>query len=220
MGKRNLSNIKEQELQDFPGYCQYKNGQTLVFIHITKTAGTSQRKLLGLPPESAWKGRFNKHYSYQELRQILPNKVLNSALVATFVRNPWDRLVSIYHYRKLQYLQGALKKEIPVHSFQSFKTWMQFQKTEGNFSKRNMRPQVQWIKNASGEERVDFIGKFETLEEDSKRLCRILGLPYRPLDHLNRSRPNKEYKSYYTPALREMVSEVYIEDIDRFQYCF
>jgi hypothetical protein len=116
-----------------------------------------------------------------------------------FCRNPWDRLVSIYHGRK-----QILNIEMP--SFEEFVL-------NADSSKSPYQSQVTWIKTDIGMQ-IDFIGRFERYEEDWARLN--FGVP---LPHLNRSR-HKHYSELYTPELVEIVSEKYSEDIEFFGYEF
>ena len=70
------------------------------FIHINKTGGSSIEKALGLP--------FSHQTASMRVAR-LGTEEWNRRYSFTFVRNPWDRLVSQYHYRKSR---GRLRRDI------------------------------------------------------------------------------------------------------------
>ena len=77
----------------------------LCFIHIPKTAGSSVEKMLGWSGEKHLIGKINPKYNvcpqhlyWQELQQEVPEVV--DYIKFSIVRNPYDRLVSEYHYAK------------------------------------------------------------------------------------------------------------------------
>ncbi|MEA1988675.1 MAG: sulfotransferase family 2 domain-containing protein, partial [Pseudomonadota bacterium] len=61
-----------------------------VFIHIGKTGGTSVEKILNIPHEHK--------IALDKMQEIGIDK-WNSKLKFAIVRNPWDKVVSHYHYR-------------------------------------------------------------------------------------------------------------------------
>jgi len=80
-------------------------------------------------------------------------------------------------------------------------------------------PQIDWIKGDNGKIIVDFIGKFENLEDDLLKVSRILGASINDLPHLN-STSHQSYKTYYTEKTKRIVEQTYAEEIDLFEYTF
>lgn len=78
--------------------------------------------------------------------------------------------------------------------------------------------QKAFLSAQNGELLVDFVGRFERLEEDFQFIVRRLGLNAR-LPTSNRSDHSK-YREYYTPALRDEISRAFRVDIDYFGYVF
>ena len=88
-----------------------------IFVHIPKSGGTSVENALGLladvrnentetmfglikSPALKKKVRstsFLQHLTAKELRRLLPSQ-FSSYYRFAFVRNPWSRMVSLYHY--------------------------------------------------------------------------------------------------------------------------
>ena len=66
---------------------------------------------------------------------------------------------------------------------------------------------------------VDFIMKFECLDDDFKLVCKRLEIPYSPL--LKRNVSDREhYSKYYDDELREIVSNKFIKEIEFGNYSF
>ena len=79
-------------------------------------------------------------------------------------------------------------------------------------------PQVKWISDESGNTMVDFVGHFENLREDFQAVCERLGvdtsLPHvKPSDH-------KPYREYYSDESRKIITDVFREDLEAFDYEF
>jgi len=66
---------------------------------------------------------------------------------------------------------------------------------------------------------VDFVGKFEKLQEDFDYVCERVGMESVKLPHVKKTKHNY-YSEYYTEKLIDIVEEVYVSDITRFDYKF
>lgn len=71
----------------------------------------------------------------------------------------------------------------------------------------------------NGNLNIDFIGRFEHLEQDYKWVCNHLNLRDIPLKHLNRTK-HGNYRSIYKADDIEHVYQMYKRDIDYFEYKF
>ena len=66
----------------------------------------------------------------------------------------------------------------------------------------------------------DLIGRYETLQEDYKKLKKHLKIK-KELPHLNsRNHKKRPYQSYYDGATKDLVTAMYKEDLNRFNYSF
>jgi len=79
--------------------------------------------------------------------------------------------------------------------------------------------QCEFLYDTKGNQMVNFIGKFESLKEDYNTICEILKVNKPKLPHHNQSVRN-HYTEYYNDKTKKMVEEVYIKDIEIFQYKF
>jgi len=187
-----------------------------IFIHIPKCAGQSIRASLF---ENLQPGHINA-YTYQ---LIYPKRVFDSYFKFSFVRNPWDRLVSAYFFMSAG---GAHKKDQDwaqshLASYPDFPSFVRYglQKKE-ILNWPHFRPQVQFLKDQQERINMDFIGRFENIQEDFKFIAGNLNITSNLL-FINKTKTKRDpYQSYYTEDLREIAAEVYKEDIEAFDYKF
>jgi len=140
-----------------------------------------------------------------------------------FVRNPWDRVVSLYENR------------YGIHKCDSFEKFVEKYENASDFQKIPSfhRYQLDWFRcPETGDILADFIGRFENLEADTRKIFKedlCLGdfdLPHRtPHEHHSRHsqhslKPRDLYREYYNDTTRQIIYEKCIEDIEYFQYTF
>ncbi|MCW8925269.1 MAG: sulfotransferase family 2 domain-containing protein, partial [Xanthomonadales bacterium] len=130
---------------------QGKNGP-FIFIHINKTAGTSVGRAIGLPVKH--------HLMASEVIGRIGMDAWNGAYKFTVVRNPWDKVVSHYEYRRKKN-----KTEIATRGI-SFSDWvnMTYGDDKDTFyynNPRSFQPQVEWLKDTDGRVSMDYIIRFE-----------------------------------------------------------
>ena len=188
---------------------QGRNGP-FIFIHINKPAGTSIGNAIGLP--------IKHHRTAREVIAKIGRSKWDTAYKFTFVRNPWDKVVSHYEYRRKRN-----KTEVATRGI-SFSEWVK--KTYGPEkdpfyynNQRAFQAQVEWLKNDEGEIDIDYIGKFESINEDFDRIKHAIGIDAE-LPHLNATSKRGGYQGYYNDETRQIVAEWFREDIEVFGYRF
>jgi len=184
-----------------------------IFIHLTKTAGSSIEKVLG-----GRKKGVEIHYDR------LPEALCRRYYLFTFVRNPWDRVVSHYYYTYLRF-QRKLGLEAP-YSFAYFVRHMDaiYRRViaSGRHDEKewvHVLPQVDLNFHPDRFRYLDFIGRFERLQRDFDRVCDDIGIERRILPHTRR-RPRPHYTTFYDDALCALVADRYRRDIETFGYRF
>lgn len=187
---------------------QGENGP-FIFIHINKTAGTSIGRAIGLPVKD--------HLTAREVIARIGSQKWNQAYKFTVVRNPWDKVVSHYEYRRKKNKTQIAARRI------SFSDWvkMTYGKNKDTFyynNPRSFQPQVEWLKDTDGIVLMDYIIRFEAIEEGFEQVRKTIGLEAR-LPHLNASK-RADYREYYDDETRGIVAHWFREDIEAFSYEF
>jgi len=194
------------------------------FIHIPKTAGRSIEKALGELPERPFAGRRATrafpHTKGVELKRMTGEDVWERYFSFAFVRNPWDLMVSSYHWwlHKAGKFENRRAQQRAVLGLGSFEAFMhsKFGRLMINECPGSM---LDWVQDETGALMVDFLGRFETLDRDWSTICQRLGAPYRPLPHENRI-ARAPYREFYNEETRAIVAERFHKEIELFGYEF
>lgn len=217
-----------------------------IFVHVPKTGGQSvetvflelhgltwatREPLLMRPNPDPAKGP--AHLAHLKAREYVDLGYVDAATFDryfkfSFVRNPWDRLVSEYRYLRLD-------GKTP---FSFFVNESLAKTDEYSDIARHVCPQIDFLTDAQGKLIVDFVGRFETFADDFDVVARRLGLGGVALPHQNASRgrtpsrlrrlfagtggkdKRRPYQHYYDDELRDRVTGFYSRDIERFGYSF
>ena len=198
-----------------------------IFIHIPKCGGTSCESYL-LKNEGVIRPTHLQKLSREYQRKYFLDhkknqphcfhsevdiKLREKYFSFTFVRNPFDRVVSEYKwnpkFNRLSFLE-FLKTDAPY----GFSTENPCSKQPTWWQDRHEHAQIDFIDN-----HINFIGRFENLQEDFDIICDKIGIPHQKLPHKNKSK-HKHYTEYYDDETREIVTKKYKKDIDYFNYKF
>jgi Sulfotransferase family len=194
-----------------------------IFVHVQKTGGNSVRTALGADIFDPY-----KHFFARELRDIHGEATWESCFKFTFVRNPWDRLVSWWsmideardYVDPTQPPNGFFGYVLErARSFEEFLLHCRDEIIDSDGRKHIFRNQIDYLVDDSGRIIVDFVGRYERLQESFDEISRRLGRTPVELPRTNVSR-HRDYREYYTPALAEIVAGHYARDIEAFGYRF
>lgn len=150
------------------------------------------------------------HISARQIRPFLDKTVWTSYFKFGFVRNPYDRFVSVCAF---------LNRQNPEFKGNAL-PWMKSAISHPRFQQRVLvRPQYQQLISADGEISLDFVGKYEQLQSSFDKILQRVGLDTVSLETKNSSK-HSQYHDYYDAELQEMVTEFYQGDLERFDYAY
>ena len=169
---------------------------TGVFVHVPRTAGTSIQKALGIRQQqrrASAKMDGVVTFGHKMLR-------LDGVFTFAFCRNPYDRAVSMWSFNNM-YNKGV---NLTFREFcYSLKNW--------SWGQHLRLPQVARAHD------LDFLGRFENLQDDFDDLCDILEIERRELPHLNASERGP-WQDYYDLQTQRIIRDYYAEDFERLGY--
>ena len=207
-----------------------------LFVHIAKTGGTSIRVALRY---YKWKDPYRipmflcsrlssltghklackipRHAKIIAAYEMLPREIFNELFKFAFVRNPWDLQVSSYHHimrERPHLLEG-------INSFEEFLKWkLDPDRPYHYIIDTSIELQLDYLVDLNGNLIVDFVGRYENLEEDFRKACDRIGIRPRRLPHRRQAKDRKAYRAYYNDLTAELVAEHFKKDIEVFGYTF
>ena len=188
-----------------------QNKSKMIFIHIPKAAGISVHKsLFGFDSVG--------HVSLTAYQKYLKPSVIKQFKIVSFVRNPYTRLLSSYFYLK----NGGrgnkldLKYQSLFSTFKSFEEFILLFLDEQNIYKfEHLVPQVYWLMDKNKELNIDFIGRFENLENDYNTISKWLKNTT-SLMHLNKTK--QKTKTLFSEEMLEIINKLYYGDFMQLNY--
>src|SRR5438045_3451056 len=171
------------------------------------------------PPLPTRKPRYHKHSKAVEVRKLL-GKAWDECFKFAFVRNPWDLMVSCYHWW-LNYAEEfpALDADVArIRAMGSFPVFLKSKYGQEMINEHHGRDMVDWIAE-EGEIIVDFVGRYESLDADWAKVCRALRVSPVPLGRENQFR-RAHYREFYDEESKQLVSQRFSRSIDLFDYSF
>jgi len=199
------------------------------FVDIPRTSSSSVRSELGRcfgPPygkanlidrEHAAEQLFPDHVPAVEMRELIGERIWDKLFVFTLVRNPWDRMLSLYHYL---WKRGRIPQDWDFALF--VKHFLDGDTSVPAFRFRaNMLRMVDFVLDREGRLLVDDIIRFEDRDIGLKRVAGRIGLSDFGHLHIQKASPNGEhYRIAYDSDTRDKVARYFQRDIDFFDYDF
>jgi len=192
----------------------------LMFVHVPKTGGQSITDVLN--PITTY--MFDMHDTLFRAMKAEPQDFLSRWRFG-FVRNPFDREVSNYFWHCKQ------NDKFDV-TFEDFVKW-RYDESYNPFRVSDFRdidtfwyqrgfgknPQVGFFVTPDGKWLHNFIGRYETLQEDWAVVAKKFKLT-EELPHSQKTQREEDYRTYYTDELVDIVTKAHKIDLDVFNYDF
>lgn len=146
----------------------------------------------------------------------------------SFIRNPWDRLVSCYTSKVAGVGAEPVRMRLggKANVFRRGMPFAEFLRivcdTPDERSNAHLASQVSILRGTDGVLLPDFIGRFENLAADFHSVVERVAPGRRiQLDVRNSSRERRrDYRSYFTDSEAELIGRRYAGDVHAFGYCF
>ncbi|MCT4370511.1 sulfotransferase family 2 domain-containing protein [Yangia mangrovi] len=209
-------------------------GRGYIFVHIPKTGGSSLARalearahpddiLIGDTPKALKRkarlkrltprGRLWKHATLADIDGIVtPAEIAGMRRVA-LVRNPWDRMVSYYHWLRAQSFDHPA-----VHLSQAleFTPFVLHPQTSASL---RAWPAARYLQDVTGADRSDIWLRLEHLEADLAPFEAHLGFRLQ-IGHENTSERRRDHRGYYDDQTAEHIARLCAGEISRFGYRF
>tara|TARA_Y100000593_G_scaffold16895_1_gene33666 strand:+ start:181 stop:816 length:636 start_codon:yes stop_codon:yes gene_type:complete len=200
----------------------FLSDKNILFLHPPRNGGKSiEDCVFDIKPKLG----SSDHRNVQEWidRGELKKDNLSQYYTFMFCRNPWDRVVSLYHGMAQLYGNklGSFDEYVEKKSFNNgHKPQLHYititepkninEKFIDTFNKRTIL-------------KLNFIGRFEKYNEEYDSLCEDIkkhkDIDLKPLPHHHKSE-HKPYWEYYNEKTKNIVAEVWKDDIEYFGYEF
>jgi hypothetical protein len=216
-----------------------------IFIHVPKAAGTSVSELfseystyrdlevggtlLGEVLQAQFKKRFGlmKHATAREVRGVVGEDVWSRYLTFSFVRDPYARAQSMFHFMKRWRGNKDMDPLAFMDKMPDFRTFVlspQFRKQKKS---RILWPQAAWLQDEAGKSIVDIVGRVESLDDDlAQVLARLPDLPRRnnaPAEAPKKNKSASDDEELHNllakdPEVESRIYESYKVDFDSYGY--
>ena len=170
-----------------------------IFIHQRKCAGSSIIDTFGFKiSDPEW------HVMNDGV--VSPEYVSDTSGYFRFAvaRNPWDRFVSGWKY--LAATRDRSLRDVLTNLPQVGKDYRHL-----------TRPQHTTLCDQNGRLIVDYLIRFEWLQQDFDAVCKIIGKPRRKLPHVNKG-DRAHYSEYFDEECRQLFLRHFAKDVELFGY--
>lgn len=197
-----------------------------LFIHVPKTGGNSvfqalreysEERIITPGPTQDGIERFGtvndayptllKHSTLTEHRSALPPEVFGPLYKFAILRNPWERMISWFFSPHRQLPQA---NRLPA--WQDARGWDREHFVKFLSRRQPTRHYTCLPATPTLSHDLDFLLRFEQLDEQFAEVCGRLDIPPRPLPKYNRS-TREHYSRYYDDELQALVGDMFQEEI-------
>jgi hypothetical protein len=151
---------------------------------------------------------YYNHIPARKLKRRLSRQVWDSYFKFCIVRNPWDRVISQYHWRY---------RSIPEDQRPGIEAFLDSRHV------RSLQRKGFQLYTIGGKPVVDTICRYESLAEDLEKVRMDLGLPD-PVDlpqaKAGHRKDKRHYREILSDSARDRIAEMFREEIELMGYSF
>jgi len=163
---------------------------------------------------AAASGRLWKHAKLADIYGLVDQAQIEEYFVFTLVRNPWDRMVSYYHWLREQGFKHPAVTLAKTHEFSAF---LNHKSTVQSFRNDNAS---RYVVDRNGVDQCNLYLRLEHLETDLEALQQSIGIKLPPMPHTNKSKRTNEYQTFFTSNDVALIADIFANDIKQFDYQF
>ena len=210
-----------------------------LFIHVPKTAGNSIQNILkeysedeivfrarhgqdGVERFGVRNRKYNtsKHSTLSDYKAVLDIETYREMYKFAVIRNPWDRMISSYFspHRGITNWDRTLFIKVLQYTYP-----LRHYIFENSTLEKSLDSNESGVINLEKklDDDIDFLIRYEYLNDDFRLVCDKLGIPYSALPHRNRNESNRNhYSSFYDDELKALVQEKFIDEVLHGDYDF
>jgi len=146
------------------------------------------------------KTKYNSHLNANKIKKYVGDDIFNSYFKFCVVRNPYDKMVSLYNMKIHRGYNGSFNDFVKSHECINYKRYFINEKSC-----------------------IDFYIRFEFLNEDLHKVCEILDIEYdinKLPNYKSEYRNDNDYRSYYNEETKKIVYEKHKKEFELFGYEF
>lgn len=200
----------------------------ILFVHIPKNAGTAIVKNVGLNESN--------HRTVKEYINLLGQDKYEEMFSFAFVRNPFSRFLSLYNYAKMEishyhnniepdkaiYGEHLDYKQLKNLCLEDAAILLKEGKLLHNPPHVQWNSQLFWLLDNESNINIKYLGRFEDLDFNMRNIYRSIGsFSNIKLRKVNSSSDGiQDYRKLINSNTRDILEEIYKEDLDTFNYDF
>ena len=151
--------------------------------------------------------KFQSHIKARDVKERIPKEIWDSYYKFTVDRNPWDKVLSHYHFVRQRY--SKYDQNI------SFEEYLDVAELPYNYTKYT---------DKDNNMIVDRVVRYENLNEELGEVFAQLGVPFEgslgPTEKSHYRKDRRPYQEVYTPEQRDAVSKLFEQEIQMLGYEF
>jgi hypothetical protein len=167
-------------------------------------------------------GDFQQHDDALTVKDKLPIEVWDGYFKFSIARNPWDRLISDFYWKKRR--DPALQPHKRFYHYLGipFDEFTEIKKLFSQFAESGSWDNNDRFYIIDGKLCMDYVIRYENLTEDFGEVCRRIGIPVENLPHLKSGmrKVQRHYSEYYDKKTQDLVAERHKNDIELLGYRF